>query len=305
MTAIATDPSATTRPLPEVEYVRHTYERARGVAFHVAEAGEGPPVVLLHGWPQHWYEWRHLIGPLARDRHVICPDLRGFGWSEAPPSGYDKETLTRDVLALLDARGIERFSVAGHDWGGWIAFLLALLAPDRVERALVMNIAYPFTKLTPASLARHWRFWYQPLLGSPVLGPRLVGRMSGGIEAILRWAGADRAWNEEETRVFLSQLAEPARAHASMQLYRAAQLKDINRAVLGRYRRMAPLEPSTLFLYGTEDRIIRPIHFARPERYARDMRVELVPGCGHFIADERPDLVVDRALSFFATRRGR
>jgi pimeloyl-ACP methyl ester carboxylesterase len=292
-----------TRPLPHVEGVEHGYERVRGVELHVAEAGEGPPVVLLHGWPQHWYEWRHLIPPLAKEHHVVCPDLRGFGWSEATPSGYDKETLAHDVLALLDQRGIQRFSLAGHDWGGWVGFLIALLVPDRVDRLLAMNIAHPFTKATPAALAQQWRFWYQPLLGAPILGPRLVRRMAGGVETVLRWAGADSAWNEDETRTFLSQLAEPARAHASMKLYRAAQLRDIPAAVLGRYRRMAPLRPPTLLLYGVEDHIIRPVHFAHHTRYARDMRVELVPGCGHFIADERPDLVVDRALAFFAPHR--
>lgn len=87
---------------------------------HVALAGpdDGPPLLLVHGWPQHWWEWRHVIPALAERFRVIAPDLRGFGWSEVPAGGYEKEQLASDMLALLDTLGIERVSWIGHDWGG-------------------------------------------------------------------------------------------------------------------------------------------------------------------------------------------
>ena len=89
--------------------------RARGIDFHVAEAGAGDDVVLcLHGWPQHWYEWRHLIAALRDEYHVICPDLRGFGWSAAPSSGYEKEQLVDDIIGIMDRLGIERVRLIGH-----------------------------------------------------------------------------------------------------------------------------------------------------------------------------------------------
>ena len=91
--------------------------------------------MLLHGWPQHWYEWRHQIPVLAEHYRVICPDLRGFGWSDAPPGGYDKETLAADVVNLLDALGLDRVKLIGHDWGGWVGFLLCI-DPPRAGRAL-------------------------------------------------------------------------------------------------------------------------------------------------------------------------
>ena len=130
---------------PHVDGVGHRTVRARGLDFHVAEAGSGDDVVLcLHGWPQHWYEWRHLMPALADRHRVLALDLRGFGWSEAPRDGYEKENLADDVLAVLDALGIERVKLVGHDWGGWIGFLLCLREPQRFQRYLALNILHPW-----------------------------------------------------------------------------------------------------------------------------------------------------------------
>ena len=97
--------------LPAVEGVTHRWVEARGLKFHVAEAGAGPDtVLLLHGWPQNWFEWRHLMPALADRHRVLAMDLRGFGWSDAPRRGYEKENLASDVLAVLDELGIERWS---------------------------------------------------------------------------------------------------------------------------------------------------------------------------------------------------
>src|SRR4051794_34939093 len=96
---------------------------------HVAEAGDGPPLLMLHGWPQNWWCYRLLIADLARRFRVLVPDLRGLGWSEAPAAGYEKATLAADILELLDSEQIEQVDMVGHDWGGFVAFLLALEEP--------------------------------------------------------------------------------------------------------------------------------------------------------------------------------
>jgi pimeloyl-ACP methyl ester carboxylesterase len=301
MTASAAPPAARfqERPLPEVPGVRHSDHQVRGVRLHVAEAGAGPPLVLLHGWPQHWYEWRDLIPPLSERYRVLCPDLRGFGWSEAPPDGYEKENLMRDMLALLDELGVERFRLAGHDWGGWIGFLICLLAPDRVERFLALNVAHPFSRPTLSVSASLWRFWYQLVISAPMLGERAVRTLARTDNPLLSWLGArPSAWSDEEARAFLHQFAEPARARASVLLYRSFVTREMPQMVAGRYRRTR-LRTPTLLLHGLDDQVIRPVHFADHERYADDMSVELVPGCGHFIVDERPELVLERALAFF------
>ena len=89
--------------------------------------------MLVHGWPQHWWMWRHVVPLLAPHARLVMIDLRGFGWSDAPPGGYDKQTLADDVLAVLDALGLERVRLVAHDWGAWIGFLACVAAPERFD----------------------------------------------------------------------------------------------------------------------------------------------------------------------------
>src|SRR5215208_3028446 len=118
-----TQPETLSPDMPHVEGVEHHWTTANGIRIHYAEAGTGEPVLLLHGWPQHWWCWRHLIAPLAEGHRVLAPDLRGWGWSDAPPGDYAKATFAADVLGLMDAEGIASATLIGHDWGGYAAFL--------------------------------------------------------------------------------------------------------------------------------------------------------------------------------------
>ena len=285
---------------PHVDGVEHRFVDAGGLRMHVAEAGaeSAPPVLLLHGWPQHWYEWRHLIGPLSAHYRVICPDLRGLGWTDAPPRGYEKEQLASDVLALMDALGVERARLVGHDWGGWVGYLLCLREPDRFERLLALNILPPLVEPSLPAVLSVWRFWYQWVLAAPILGRAVASRLGGLGEPIVSWVGMGRdTWTPAERAIFLDRLREPARAWASVQYYRSFQLRELGPLIAGRYRR-ARLRTPTLLLFGTGDRVQDPRTLRGIERHADDFTVELVEGCGHFIADERPDLVAERALEF-------
>ena len=135
--------------IPHVEGVEHRFVDANGIRVHVAEAGapDSPAVLLLHGWPQHWYMWRRVIAGLGDEYRLLAPDLRGFGWTEAPGHGYDGETFAGDQVALLEALGLERAHVVGHDWGGWAAMLLGILHPDRIDRMVVCNAPHPWPRL--------------------------------------------------------------------------------------------------------------------------------------------------------------
>jgi pimeloyl-ACP methyl ester carboxylesterase len=283
---------------PFVEGVSHRTVRARGIDFHVAEAGSGDDVVLcLHGWPQHWYEWRHLMPALADGHRVLALDQRGFGWSDAPRGGYEKENLAADVLAVLDELGLERVKLVGHDWGGWIGFLLCLRAPQRFERFLALNVLPPWVAAR-AMLPHLWRFWYQWLILTPGIGYGL--HRSGRVvpKVLLGASTREDAWDEETLSCFGDNLAEPDRSRAAVQMYRTFNLREAPAIIRGRYAHQKLAVPTRL-LFGTDDAALRPEILAGYQSHAEQMEVELVDGCGHFIADEQPELVAARARGFF------
>ena len=131
--------------LPELEGVEHRYVDVRGAKLHVAEMGSGSPVLLVHGWPENWYAWRHVMPDLARHYRVIAVDQRGMGLTDKPDEGYDAGTLASDLAALMDELGHDRFALVGHDTGMVISYALAADFPDRVERVALAEVPGPPT----------------------------------------------------------------------------------------------------------------------------------------------------------------
>jgi pimeloyl-ACP methyl ester carboxylesterase len=263
--------------------------------------GEGDHVVLcLHGWPQHWYEWRALMPALAERHRVIALDYRGAGWSEATadPSAYEKEELAADVLAVLDELGLDQVKLVGHDWGGWLGFLLCLRAPERFSRYLALNILPPWTSQR-AIVPQLWRFWYQWVIASPGLGYKL--HTSGVLVPKVLVGGSvqRRAWDQATIAAFADTYREPARARAAVQMYRTFNLRETPQIMAGRYAK-ARLEVPTKMLFGTGDTALRPEALAGWQKHAPEMELELVDGCGHFIVDEAPQLVASRAREFLS-----
>jgi pimeloyl-ACP methyl ester carboxylesterase len=280
---------------PPVVGVEHRFVRAGAIRMHVAEAGSGEPIVLLHGWPQHWYCWRRVIPRLAERHRVLCPDLRGFGWSDAPASSYAKQELAGDVLALLDALELDRVRLVGHDWGGFVAFLAALRAPERFSGLVAFSIIHPWprpSRRLALHLARLPALVYQPVVAAPVLGP-LVQRRAP-LEAVFGAVGGSRIWSAEERDAFVRVLREPARAEASSRLYRTFLLRELPALALGRYVSGRLTVPARLIV-GRRDPVIGEHILGGYERHADDMTVEMVDG-GHFLPEGHPELVADRVL---------
>ncbi len=287
--------------IPHVDGVEHRWIDIGPFRMHVAEAGAGEPLVLLHGWPQHWYEWRYMIGPLAEHYRVICPDLRGLGWSDAPPGPYDKETLADDIVRLLDALELDRVRLIGHDWGGFVGFLLCLLHPERVERFVSLNIIHPWQRPSLRSLANAWRPAHAYLISAPWVGGWVLRNQPAFVRTALRLGTVNRSvWTDEDLAAFSEPLREPARAAATVALYRTFVTREARAMLAGRYRSMRLTTP-TLIIFGERDVAISKSALDGYEPYADDMRVELVPDAGHFIAEEKPELVTERALEFFST----
>jgi pimeloyl-ACP methyl ester carboxylesterase len=280
--------------MPELEGMKHSYPTVRGLKMHVAETGEGEPLVLLHGWPEHWWMWRKQVGPLARAGYrVICPDLRGHGWSDKPRVSYRKDELMLDVLALLDELGIERVRFAGHDWGGYVGMLAGLAHPERLEKLAVLSIPHPWQRRR-VDPRRALTLWYQVVLAAPILGRLAVGRL-GFPELILRREGR---LGDDEVAVYSAVLHEPDATEASVRMYRDFLLHDLPR-FLGGELHQARLSVPTLWLIGEND----PVAGGADDGYrdfADQIVFERVPDAGHFLPEQRPELVTERLLEFLA-----
>jgi len=165
--------------MPALDGVDHKFVDLGGaVTIHVADAGpaDGPPVMLVHGFPENWWEWHELIGPLAADGYrVLCPDLRGAGWSSAPRSRYLKNEMADDLAAVLDQLGVGPVNLVAHDWGGPVAFIMMLRHPAKVTGFFGVNTVAPYVQRDLKSLRNIWRFWYQIPMALPVIGPRVIG----------------------------------------------------------------------------------------------------------------------------------
>ena len=289
-------------PMPGVPGVTHHFVQVHGVRLHVAEAGQGDPVILLHGFPEHWYAWRRIIPQLSADHRLICVDLRGFGWSDAPPGGYDTDSRVGDVLALMDELRLRRVGLIGHEWGAWAGFMLCLRAPERFSHFLGLNMVHPWP-LHRRMVPQAWRYWYTSVLEFPLLGRWVLRHRPGFTRFLLRRGFADRAaWDALAAEEFIRSSAEPDRARAGEALHRAYALRDIAGLVLGRYKKLRLTTP-TLILAGGKDFALPPSVLSGGDRYADDLRVEVVPGAGHYLHEERPDLVAKAARELFSGGR--
>jgi len=202
------------------------------------------------------------------------------------------------LVGIMDALGLDRVRLIGHDWGGWVGFLLCLRQPDRIARFLALGILHPWQQLDLTLLRNLWRFGYQGIIASPLLGAWLV-RHPGLIGRLMRWDSADREqWREQDLRWYTELLQDPARARASVLLYRTFLLREALPVLRGRYRD-ARLQVPTLVLVGARDLTVPPSLLHGYEPYADAMAVEVVPEAGHFLPEECPALVADRANVFF------
>ena len=288
--------------LPAPAGVRHSFhDLPTGVHVHVAETGPeyAPPVLLLHGWPQHFSMWRGVWPALAGSYRVVMPDLRGHGWSGWPADGdFRKARLADDTVALLDVLGIPRAHVIGHDWGGWTALLLGMDHPERVRTLLAVSVLHPWQP-TGLALKNLWRFAYQLPLATPWLGERLV-RTKGFITKMIGSGWSDKStWDADAARSFEAVLREPVGTRTSHLMYQSFVLHELAPPARGAFAGKRLDMPARL-LIGEHDPLGAQL-VAGFEHHGADASWEVVPGAGHFLPEERPELVSERALSLLAS----
>ncbi|HEV2890278.1 MAG TPA: alpha/beta hydrolase [Frankiaceae bacterium] len=276
----------------------HRDVSANGTRFHVAEAGDGPLVLLLHGFPQFWWMWRHQLVGLAEAGHrVVAPDLRGYGASDKPPRGYDAYTLAADVAGLVRALGEQKAVIAGHDWGGAIAWVVAALHPEVVERLVITGTAHPLRHreavfADPRGQLRASAY----MLGAqtPWLAERNLVKDDATrvVELLEEWGGPGFP-TEDDRAIYRQAMLIPGVAHCSLEYYRW-WVRSVARPTGYRFfkRLQRPVTAPTLHLHGALDTCVLPRTALGSGRYVEaQYEWRLLDGVGHFVAEEAPDLV--------------
>jgi pimeloyl-ACP methyl ester carboxylesterase len=264
---------------------RHDYAGLGDVRLHYVSAGQGPAVVLLHGWPQTWYMWRDIIPGLAERYRVIAPDLRGLGDSSRPVGGYDKKTIARDVWRLVhDVLGEKRLFVVGHDWGGPVAFALAAQHREAVRRVAIFDVPVPGDG-TPVMFNNRWHHGLHWELEDVYLG-----------FFYRNWGARPDAISEDAQREYLRTYTQPGAMRAGFNLYRATP-QDVadNEA----FRAQGKLRMPVLCYGGAHGRGRGMDAWESWQRVAEDVRGGIAEGCGHWIPEERPAWALAQLLAFF------
>ena len=278
---------------PPIDGVRRSHVEARGVQFHVTEAGpaDGRPVLALHGWPQHHWAYRDLLADPPPGMRIIAPDLPGYGWSGPAPHKWAKEDVASDLLALLDALGLDRVLLVGHDWGAFVGYRMVLRAPERFDGFLAMNMAHPW--ITRRSvLPRLWRFGYQiPVATFGVW----VHQRTKFVEKVIFGIGSKL--DPETVRVFADRFRDPVCARTARDTYRTFVTREIPQSAKNPETRRATVPIRALF--GLGDAAVHPSWVATETANADDYTLETVDA-SHFVIDERPDLVRAKLIALAA-----
>jgi epoxide hydrolase 4 len=273
--------------------------RANGVELHGVAAGppDGPMVILLHGFPEFWYGWRHQIGPLAAaGLRVLAPDLRGYNLSSKPEgiAAYTLDVLADDVLGLADALGRRRFAVVGHDWGGILAWHLAARDPERVERAAILNAPHPgtmrdYARARPSQMAKSWyvAFFQLPALPEAMLRAADFAWLRNGMTRTSR-AGT---FTPEDLRRYREGWSQPGALTGGLNWYRALRLP-------GGTPKPAPVRAPVRVIWGDRDAFLDPdLAEAGLASCERGEAFHLA-GATHWIQHEEPERVNRLLLNF-------
>jgi epoxide hydrolase 4 len=273
------------------EDLQHRYATVNGIRMHYVEAGRGETVLLLHGFPEFWYSWRHQIAALAPHYRVVAPDLRGYNETENR-GPYDTDTLQQDVLALIDEIGGEPVHLVAHDWGAAVAWLLAIRHPERLKSLTICNVPHPvlFQRglRRPAQLKRSWYIGFFQL---PSLPERALALKSYHILArtLIRDCRPG-TFTREDIKEFLAGWRRQG-LNGGINWYRA---------VVRQPRRLPDPVPSitvpTLMIWGEQDLALGKELTYGTEEFVEDLQLEYFPDASHWVQQEEPDRVNELLL---------
>ena len=295
----------------------HRDVTANGTRFHLASIGEGPLVLLLHGFPEFWWTWRHQLVALAEAGYrAVAVDLRGYGGSDKPPRGYDLITAAADAAGLISALGEANAVVVGHDWGGLTAWTLAAYFPKAVRRLAIVSMAHPLRMRaavlsSPLSVhrsigwpaAKNGRGGYPLVFQVPMLPERRLVRDGGALVGTILSSWSAPGWPDQETaQIYQTAMRIPPVAHTSLE-YQRWFVRSTFRPDGLRYARQmrSPVAAPVLHLHGAIDPCILPQTARGAGRYVEGpYRWKVIEGAGHYPHEERPELFDSELLGWLA-----
>jgi len=284
--------------LTTTEKWQHQYIVTNGIRLHFVTQGEGPLIVLLHGFPEFWYSWRYQIPFLAEHGYtVVAPDLRGYNQTDKPRKGYDIPTLLRDIEGLVRGLGQQKACIVGHDWGGVLAWSFAMNFPAMTESLIVMNAPHPAAMMREMCTLKQLRkSWYVFAFQIPWLPEYMLGRNNANeIGRMLRGAALQKsAFPHDVTAKYQEAMSKPGAIKAAISYYR--QL--FWRLPLSFKSYAVQIKAPTLLIWGVQDIALGIELTTGLERWVNDIQIKRIPDSGHWVQQEQPEKVNQYMLDF-------
>lgn len=274
---------------------KHKFVHVNGLRMHYVFAGQGLPVILLHGFPQYWYAWRHQISPLAEHFTVIAPDLRGYGRTDKPENikDYSLPLVAKDIVELIHSLGYEKAHIVGHDWGGGVGWQLALEYPEVVDRLVVLNCPHPaaFRKALKTNRRQLFKSWYMFFFQIPYV-PELIFKMFDTtlLKAALKGSSLRKnTFTDHDLQQYLSALRKPGAFTAAINYYRASFRNKLSKNKTMKHRKItAP----TQLIWGESDSVLgKELTYKMEPFFSNHFEIHYIPQCSHWVNEEQPDLV--------------
>jgi len=275
---------------------------ANGINFHCVTQGEGDLVLLLHGFPESWYSWRHQIPSLARRFKVVAPDMRGYNLSDKPEgvSAYSISNLVTDVGALIEAFGYGKAHVVAHDWGGVVAWMFAVVNPGHLDKLVVMNCPHPaiFAKNlrgNPRQIARSWYMFFFQIPALPEAAIRSFDYFALK-RAFRGWAINKDAFTDEDLEELKKAASVPGSLTAGINYYRAMFQ---NLKAMKTVTEFPMIQSETLLIWAESDRALgKELTFGMDSYFSGGLEIKYIPNCSHWVQQEQP-LLVNQFLDEF------
>jgi epoxide hydrolase 4 len=288
--------------------IRHGYADVNGIRLHYAETGRGDYlVILLHGFPEFWYSWRHQLQALGERFHVVAPDMRGYNLSDKPDrvEDYKIAVLVNDVIGLVDHFGAQQAAIVGHDWGAGVAWAVAQKHPNRVSKLAVMQVPPAAAWRANMSLRQLLRSWYMFLFQLPGLPEKIISQRN--FEALDKTftdkVFRKNAFNADDVERYKEAMRQPGALSGAVNYYRA---NVIDRLIPSRAKKSGqasgPIRVPTLFIFGEQDFAILPATVRDVGKYIDAPYVEKrIPDSGHWVQNEAAEEVNEMLLEFLSS----